>query len=142
MKITLTIEVDDNKVTVTPVTEVTKEEVKTEEPVAEINEEPKVLDNITIPENLTTIGERLPKGKNATSYQPRTEEFPFNVKDAKRILKENKVYISELAKALGNFPAAKLRNIFRYDNRRFTKAEFNVILKAVDNIVKEREINI
>lgn len=57
MKITLTIEVEDNKVTVTPVAEVTKEEVKTEEPVAEITEEPEVLDNITIPENLTTIGE-------------------------------------------------------------------------------------
>lgn len=153
MKITLTIEVDNNNITVTPVEqkdihtvqEVKQEQEKASEKVQDVNQleiNKNNLDNVVIPTNLKTIGERLPKGKNAVDYNPRTEDYPFNVKDAKKVLKENRVNMTELAREMGNFPAAKLRNIFRYDNRRFTKEEFNVILKAVDNIVKEKEINL
>ena len=155
MKITLTIEVDDNKVTVTPVAQ------PTVEPVAQPTVEPVVQEEVAQPAvdsnkdaskketeqeettcELKTIGEKLPKGRYATNYLPRTEQYPYNVKDAKTLLDEYKINISELAKAMGNFPAVKLRNIFRYDYRRFTKEEFDVILKAIDQINKEKEINL
>ena len=157
MKITLTIEVDDNKVTVTPVAQPTVEPVSQEEveqPVNESNEDTsnketeqeETKQEETKQEETTckfkTIGEKLPKGRYATNYLPRTEQYPYNVKDAKTLLDEYKINISELAKAMGAFPAVKLRNIFRYDYRRFTKEEFDVILKAIDQINKEKEINL
>ena len=160
MKITLTIEVDDNKVTVTPVAQPTVEPVaqptvepvsqeEVEQPVNESNEDTsnkETEQEETKQEETTckfkTIGEKLPKGRYATNYLPRTEQYPYNVKDAKTLLDEYKINISELAKAMGAFPAVKLRNIFRYDYRRFTKEEFDVILKAIDQINKEKEINL
>lgn len=152
MKITLTIEVDDNKVAVTPVAQPTVEPVSQEEveqPVNESNEDTsnkETEQEETKQEETTckfkTIGEKLPKGRYATNYLPRTEHYPYNVKDAKNLLDEYKINISELAKAMGDFPAVKLRNIFRYDYRRFTKEEFDVILKAIDQINKEKEINL
>ena len=89
-----------------------------------------------------TIGEALPKGRNAREYLPRTEEFPYNVADAKKLLEQNDITIGKLAKAMGNFPEHKLRNIFRYDNRRFTKQDFDVILKAIDDINDKKNIKI
>lgn len=140
MKITLTIEVEDNKVTVTPITQ--------EDSNKEIEQDDKNV--IKVPEVVTekkkcdfdTIGETLPKGRYATSYLPRTEEYPYNVKDAKSLLDEYNINIGELARAMGNFPSVKLRNIFRYDYRRFTKEEFDVILKAINSINKEKEIKL
>lgn len=130
MKITLTIEIDDkeNRVTVVP-----EEEVKPQK-------ETPNLDNVVIPEHLESIGERIPKGRNSTMPRPRTEDYPYNVADAKEELEKANVNIAELARTMGNFPANKLRNIFRYDNRRFTREEYNVILRAIQEIKKSREI--
>lgn len=124
MKITLTIEVDNNgSVTVQPNT------------VAKDNQVP-------VDMNVTNLGEKLPRGWHAADARPRTEEYPFNVADAKLEMDRKNVSIPELAREIGNFPVPKLRNIFRYDTRRFTKEEYNVILKAIDEVVKSKEINI
>lgn len=139
MKITLTIEVEDNKVTGVTAVNQTKDIVASV-PVAQVEntedeQNTKVVDD-------RTIGEALPKGRNAREYLPRTEEFPYNVADAKKLLEQNDITIGKLAKAMGNFPEHKLRNIFRYDNRRFTKQDFDVILKAIDDINDKKNIKI
>lgn len=151
MKITLTIEVNDNGITVSPgqVDVVNKEnsvttEVASTSKIKTTDNSIKLdtfdLNSVVIPENMTTIGEDLPKGR--AQQIRKTTEYPYNVLDAKQVLKDNNVNLAQLSRAMCNFPSAKLRNIFRYDYRRFTKEEFNVILKAIDNIVKEREINL
>lgn len=126
MKITLTIEVDGDSITVAP----NKEVPVVEEKHNDLPDE--------IPQNLESIGEVLPKGATAHLPRPRTDEYPFNVGDAKEELKKNHITLASLARCMGNFPAPRLRNIFRYDNRRFTREEYNVILKAIE-IAKENK---
>lgn len=133
MKITLSIEIDDTSKSVT---------VKQEEPVSNDSVVSSVRDvsNVGIPEKLNNIGEVLQKGYAASAPRPRTEELPFTVADAKAELKKNNVNIAELARALGNFPPVKLRNIFRYDTRRFSREDYDIILRAIQEVVKSREI--
>lgn len=136
MKITLSIEIDDTSKSVT---------VKQEEPVSNDSVVSNVsgvrdVSNVVIPEQLDNIGEVLQKGYASSKPRPRTEEYPFTVADAKEELKKNNVNIAELARALGNFPPVKLRNIFRYDTRRFTRQDFEIILRAIQDVVKSREI--
>lgn len=54
-------------------------------------------------------------------------------------LKKYDITISQLAGVLG-FDTTKLRNIFRYDSRRFTRDEYNVILKAIAEIKEANNI--
>lgn len=133
MRITLSIEIDDTSKSVT---------VKQEEPVSNDSVVSNVsgVSNVVIPEQLDNIGEVLQKGYAASKPRPRTEELPFTVADAKAELKKNNVNITELAKALGNFPPVKLRNIFRYDTRRFSREDYDIILRAIQGVVKSREI--
>lgn len=133
MKITLSIEIDDTSKSVT---------VKQEEPVSNDSVVSGVRDvsNVVIPEKLNNIGEVLQKGYAASAPRPRTSELPFTVADAKAELKKNNVNITELARALGNFPPVKLRNIFRYDTRRFSGEDYDIILRAIQEVVKSREI--
>lgn len=136
MKITLSIEIDDTNKSVT---------VKQEEPVSNDSVVSNVsgvrdVSNVVIPEQLDNIGEVLQKGYAASAPRPRTAELPFTVADAKAELKKNNVNITELARALGNFPPVKLRNIFRYDTRRFSGEDYDIILRAIQEVVKSREI--
>lgn len=135
MKITLTIEVDNaNNVTVTQADNKNMQNVPT---IPEVEVAP--ADSIPV---ITTIGEVLPKGKHQEELElrPRTEEYPFNVADVKRVMQENDVNIPQLCRALGNFPASRMRNLFRYDSRRFNKKDYSIILRAIEEVKKSREI--
>lgn len=136
---TVTVDVEGNNIKVDPES-ISKSVNNTIENASKSVNDSVDLSNVNIPEHITTIGERLPKGRYSTLPRPRTDEYPYNVADVKKELQDNSVTIGELARVMGNFPVATLRNIFRYDNRRFTKEEYNVILKCIDEIKKSREI--
>lgn len=90
------------------------------------------------------IGEVFGKGNTRVrQYQVegRTEEYPYNVLDAKALMKKYKIGFAELAREMGGFDVIKLRNIFRNDYRRFTAKDFNVIIKAIHNILIDRNEN-
>lgn len=145
MKITLTIEVDNDNVVVSPNKNIVNPETITAPVEVKVNEhlnmeEPSQEDIDKIGSS-GAIGETLPKGRGASDPRPRTEEYPFNVADAKREMNRAGVNISALAHAMGEFPVTRLRNIFRYDTRRFTKEEYNVILKAIDIVEKTKANN-
>lgn len=103
-------------------------------------------DKIAIPpiSNQTWIGEVFGKGnRREKQYQVegRTEEYPYNVLDAKALMSKYKVSFPELSEAMGGFDVVRLRNIFRNDYRRFTAKDFNVIIKAIHNITIDRNEN-
>lgn len=130
MKITLTIEIDN----VTNSVSVVQEEPKdNKEPIKNSD-----LSNVVIPEHLEDIGEPLPKGRNSTMPRPRTDEYPFTIRDAKDEIERYHISMVDLAKTMGNFPIIKLRNIFRYDTRRLTQEDYNIILRAIQEIVDAR----
>lgn len=141
MRITFTIsvDVDENKVTVTQgnknVVETVDNACKNVVDIPDVD-----IENVVIPDKIDSLGEKMPKGRWATAPRPRTEEYPFNVADVKREMTKYHITFAELARELGNYPVQKLRNIFRYDSRRFTAQDYNVILKAIDLINKSKEI--
>lgn len=127
MRITLTIDVEDGNVAVLN---------NQQKPIKE--EQPKE-DMTIVPIGNRQFGERLPKGRWAAKVKPRTDEYPFNVGDAKEELQKNNISMSALSRCLG-IELPKLRNIFRYDTRRFTRKDYDVILKAIEIIKEQREV--
>lgn len=116
--------------------------------IGELTESIKSLgpDKIEMPDisHQEWIGEELGKGNvKSRQYQVegRTEEYPYNVLDAKALMKKYGITFTELSRAMGGFNAIKLRNIFRIDGRRFTAKDFNVIIKAIHNILLDRNEN-
>lgn len=142
MKITFTITLDVDEKGITVSQEDNKNVINIPETSSKnVTELPEVdMENVTIPDKIERLGEKLPKGRWATKPRPRTEEYPFNAGDIKKEMSKYNITFTELARELGNYPVQKLRNIFRYDNRRFTMTDYNVILKAIDLINKSREI--
>lgn len=170
MKITLTIEIDDNnkevKVNSAPVTQepesvnieaipldVTNYIIGNNTPIAPcIEEMSKTIDNLSDKPKIKidetsfkgVIGEKLSKGyhsNNKYMIEGRTEEYPYNVLDAKALLMKYKIKYTELAKELGNYDVVKLRNLFRIDGRRFTEKDFNAIISAIHNVLITRSEN-
>lgn len=127
MRITLTIDVEDGNIAVFN---------KAQEPVTQQT----TKEEITVPQiGNKQFGEKLPKGRYAARVRPRTEEYPFNVGDAKEEMDKEHVTMHELANCLG-IDTPRLRNIFRYDTRRFTRKDYDVILKAIAQIKQQKEI--
>lgn len=131
MRITLTIDIDNNNNVIV--------NTNSNTPSNEDTIKETVSSNVEESKEPKTLGEKLSKGRYASRQRPRTEEYPFNVGDAKRELQKNNITIGQLASVLG-IDQPKLRNIFRYDNRRFTRDDYNVILKAIDEITHPENI--
>lgn len=69
----------------------------------------------------------------------RTAERPYLGADVKQVMSRFGVSIPELAKAIG-MTASDLRNLLVSDSRMFTKQEYFVILKAVNNVLESKSI--
>lgn len=139
MRITLTIDVEDGNVAVLKNQQEPVKEIVPVTQVQEVKEEQPKEDTAMFPIGNRQFGERLPKGRWAARVKPRTDEYPFNVGDAKEELQKNNISMTALAKCLG-IDLPKLRNIFRYDTRRFTRKDYDVILKAIEIIKQQREV--
>lgn len=139
MRITLTIDVEDGNVAVLNNQQKPIKEGVSVAQVQEVKEEQPTDDTAMFPIGNRQFGERLPKGRWAAKVKPRTDEYPFNVGDAKEELQKNNISMSALSRCLG-IELPKLRNIFRYDTRRFTRKDYDVILKAIEIIKEQREV--
>lgn len=139
MRITLTIDVEAGNVAVLKNQQDLVKEVVPVAQVQEVKEEQSTNDTAMFPIGNRQFGERLPKGRWAAKVKPRTDEYPFNVGDAKEELQKNNISMSALSRCLG-IDLPKLRNIFRYDTRRFTRKDYDVILKAIEIIKEQREV--
>ena len=139
MRITLTIDVEDGNVAVLNNQQKPVKEGVPVTQVQEVKEEQPTDDTAMFPIGNRQFGERLPKGRWAAKVKPRTDEYPFNVGDAKEELQKNSISMSALSRCLG-IELPKLRNIFRYDTRRFTRKDYDVILKAIEIIKEQREV--
>lgn len=139
MRITLTIDVEAGNVAVLKNQQDLVKEVVPVAQVQEVKEEQPTDDTAMFPVGNRQFGERLPKGRWAAKVKPRTDEYPFNVGDAKEELQKNNISMSALSRCLG-IELPKLRNIFRYDTRRFTRKDYDVILKAIEIIKEQREV--
>ena len=139
MRITLTIDVEAGNVAVLKNQQDLVKEVVPVAQVQEVKEEQPTDDTAMFPIGNRQFGERLPKGRWAAKVKPRTDEYPFNVGDAKEELQKNNISMSALSRCLG-IELPKLRNIFRYDTRRFTRKDYDVILKAIEIIKEQREV--
>lgn len=139
MRITLTIDVEAGNVAVLKNQQDLVKEVVPVAQVQEVKEEQSTNDTAMFPIGNRQFGERLPKGRWAAKVKPRTDEYPFNVGDAKEELQKNNISMSALSRCLG-IELPKLRNIFRYDTRRFTRKDYDVILKAIEIIKEQREV--
>ena len=133
MRITLTIDVEDGNVAVLNNQQKPVKEVVPVAQVQEVKEEQPKEDTSMFPIGSRQFGERLPKGRWAAKVKPRTDEYPFNVGDAKEELQKNNISMSALSRCLG-IELPKLRNIFRYDTRRFTRKDYDVILLSLIHI--------
>lgn len=69
----------------------------------------------------------------------RTAERPYLGADVKQVMSRFGISIPELAKAIG-MTASDLRNLLVSDSRMFTKQEYFVILKAVNNVLENKNI--
>ena len=139
MRITLTIDVEAGNVAVLNNQQKPVKEGVPVVQVQEVKEEQSTNDTAMFPIGNRQFGERLPKGRWAAKVKPRTDEYPFNVGDAKEELQKNNISMSALSRCLG-IDLPKLRNIFRYDTRRFTRKDYDVILKAIEIIKEQREV--
>lgn len=139
MRITLTIDVEDGNVAVLNNQQKPVKEGVPVTQVQEVKEEQPKEDMTIVPIGNRQFGERLPKGRWAAKVKPRTDEYPFNVGDAKEELQKNNISMTALSRCLG-IELPKLRNIFRYDTRRFTRKDYDVILKAIEIIKEQREV--
>lgn len=139
MRITLTIDVEDGNVAVLKNQPEPVKEIAPVTQVQEVKEEQPTDDTARFPIGNRQFGERLPKGRWAAKVKPRTDEYPFNVGDAKEELQKNNIGMTALSRCLG-IDLPKLRNIFRYDTRRFTRKDYDVILKAIEIIKEQREV--
>lgn len=69
----------------------------------------------------------------------RTAERPYLGADVKQVMSRFGVSIPELAKAIG-MTTLDIRNLLTSDSRMFTKQEYFVILKAINNVLESKSI--
>ena len=98
----------------------------------------KGLDNI---DDIDPAIRKVPGSKSPNpgkgNIQKRTEEYPYVCADIKALIKAFKVTYEDLANCIG-VDYDILKNQFKSDLRRFTRQDFNVILKAITTIYEAK----
>lgn len=131
MKITFTIEIDEgHSVTVS------QKDERQEEPVKEVL----VKEGPTL--TRTWIGEGTPgrKGRGKYHMLKGTSEYPYCAAQIKDMLEKMSAPVATVGKALGMNPVT-FRNLLRRDDRGFSEEDYNVIMKAIQQVRDDRNKN-
>lgn len=151
MRITLTIDIDDtNKIIVSSTEDKINTSTTEKQQPEKVEQQVEQVEQVKNAEGVIELTDEersliKPEGRGGRRVGPpvlsggRTKEYPFNSGDIKSIMKQRRIKFKQLAEELG-MDVIQLRNMFRWDTRRFTEQEYNVIMKAITLAEENKDI--